>query len=319
MRSTLSAAGLAAALLLACTGASGFGNLGHETVGAMADQLLHGTHAQARVKALLTGRETLSSVATWADGAKGCCGTITAEQQAFVTANPKHHDYHYADVPFQHVGYDGSPVGTGPDDIVHVLQECIAVLKDPAAPSPHHFTQRQALLLTVHLAGDIHQPLHVGTAYVDGHHDFVVPSADDLATSRAFATQGDNFLVHGLQNIHSYWDTEVVMAAMRHEGATNPRAFATRLIAVKVAPPVTGGAPQTWPKQWADQSLVLSKVVHENMTLTDSFRQNDRGREHPAWHVEWTATYPKSAVDSGEQAVALAGFRLAQLLQATWP
>ena len=64
--------------------------------------------------------------------------------------------------PFQAAAYEERGVGTSDDDIVHILKQCIAVLKGArgASANPHNFSQREALLLLVHLIGDLHQPLH---------------------------------------------------------------------------------------------------------------------------------------------------------------
>jgi len=80
---------LAPALLLGlclASNAFGFGNNGHETVGAIADELIQGTPAEAKVKGLLQDM-TLSEAATWAERAKGSQGPLTQEMKAFVTPN----------------------------------------------------------------------------------------------------------------------------------------------------------------------------------------------------------------------------------------
>ena len=93
---------LAGAMLwLVTTAALAFGNDAHHTIGAIADQQLAGTRAAAEVTKLLAPDETLSTAAIWADRAKGYCGPLTPEMHVFVSANPKHHDYHFTDVPFQ--------------------------------------------------------------------------------------------------------------------------------------------------------------------------------------------------------------------------
>jgi len=100
---------------------------GHETVGYLADELIQGTAAETHVKALL-GADTLGQVATWADRAKVKPQT-DPEMLAFVQANFHHHDYHYTDVPIQKAAYLDGTVGTSSNDIVHVMRECIEVLR----------------------------------------------------------------------------------------------------------------------------------------------------------------------------------------------
>jgi hypothetical protein len=110
-------------------GVNAWGAPGHETVGAIADQLISGRRAEVEVHKLLKPGETLQSVANWADCAKGYCGALTEELREFVRRNPHHAHYHYTDVPFQAAAYEEGGVGTSDDDVVHILKQCIAVLK----------------------------------------------------------------------------------------------------------------------------------------------------------------------------------------------
>ena len=163
------------AVVLALTGvfasfdAAAWGRDGHKAVGAIADKLLKGSHAQRQIQALLLPGESLESIANWPDCVKGTyCGPQSPEMIEYVNANPKHSEYHYTDVPFQLEKYHDHGVGTAEVDIVQTLKQCIAVLQGKTDPAlnPHKFTRRQALILLTHFAGDIHQPLHVGAAFV---------------------------------------------------------------------------------------------------------------------------------------------------------
>jgi len=178
--------------------AHAWGNDGHRTVGAIADQLIKGSAAEKQVQALLLPGESLSSIATWADCVKGTyCGPQSDEMVAYTTANPKHAEYHYTDVPYQLAHYEDHGVGTADHDIVQTLKQCIAVLQGQgnATTNPHNFTPRQALLMLTHLTGDIAQPLHVGEGYVGKNGGFVVPTQTQLDDKEAFATQGGNNLL----------------------------------------------------------------------------------------------------------------------------
>ena len=62
------AAGIACTLV--CQMSHAWGPDGHHTVGALADQLITGTHAEAQVKTIL-GSLSLANAAVWADCAKG--------------------------------------------------------------------------------------------------------------------------------------------------------------------------------------------------------------------------------------------------------
>ncbi len=166
-------------LIVLPTTSFGWGNEGHQTVGAIADRLLVGSKASQELNNLLKQGETLSNVSIWADCAKGYCGPLTPEMHEFVAANPKHHNYHFTDIPFQKAHYEAGTVGSAEDDVVHIIQQAIEVLRghQDAAHNPHGFTKRQALLLLTHLVGDIHQPLHVGTAYVNDNDEYAIPAS----------------------------------------------------------------------------------------------------------------------------------------------
>jgi len=257
---------LALTLAVSCafisSSAFAWGNDGHRAVGAIADKLLKGTAAQKQIQALLLPGETLESIANWPDCVKGTyCGPQSPEMIAYVAANPKHSEYHYTDVPYQLNKYEDHAVGTADDDIVQTLRQAIAVLqgKNGAAVNPHNFTPRQALILIVHLAGDIHQPLHVGAAFVGKDGKFVVPTKQaDIDGINIFdARGGNNFLLDDgkltaissgvippgepkpvkegvpaalTKPFHSYWDTTVVDYAMRRLSTRTPEQFAQAVI-----------------------------------------------------------------------------------------
>jgi hypothetical protein len=94
--------------------------------------------------------------------------TPTAEEAAFAEENPRHHLFHYTDVPIQQSLYRAGTAGTRTDDVVQVITHAVNVLRGRA---PNHgpavLNERNALWLLAHLIGDVHQPLHVGTIYFD--------------------------------------------------------------------------------------------------------------------------------------------------------
>jgi hypothetical protein len=81
---------------------------------------------------------------------------------------------------------------------VQTLKQAIAVLqgKDTPATNPHKFTKRQALILITHMTGDIHQPLHVGAAFVSKDGKFVVPKTKaEIDETAVFDSRGGNNLL----------------------------------------------------------------------------------------------------------------------------
>ena len=176
-----------------------WGGDGHRAVGAIADKLLKGTKAEKQIAALLLPGESLESIANWPDCVKGTyCGPQSPEMVDYTTANPKHSEYHYTDVPFQLERYHDHGVGTSEVDIVQTLKQAIAVLQGKTDPAlnPHKFTKRQALILLTHMTGDIHQPLHVGAAFVSKDGKFVVPKTHaEVDEAAIFDSRGGNNLL----------------------------------------------------------------------------------------------------------------------------
>ncbi|MBB5606585.1 MULTISPECIES: S1/P1 nuclease [unclassified Janthinobacterium] len=334
-----------------------WGNDGHRAVGAIADQLLKGSVAQAELNKLLLPGESLEKIANWPDCVKGTyCGPQTPEMLAYVAANPKHSEYHYTDIPFQNAHYHDHDVGSADDDIVQTLKQAILVLqgKDDPATNPHQFTKRQALILITHLVGDIHQPLHVGAAFVakDGH--FVVPATQAQVDEVAIfdARGGNNLLLDDAKitalsdatipaplpaeegaakpastypksptkPLHSYWDTTVVDYAMRRLSTRTPEQFARKVIASQPQVSVNTGDPVTWPYQWADESLAASKIAYTDVVAGPATQQTSRkGDVYNVWALTVPDNYPVPSSALAKQQLIEGGYHLASLLQAIWP
>jgi hypothetical protein len=315
-------AGFLGLALLMSTGAHAWGAPGHETVAAMADQLIAGRRAAVEVRRLLKPGETLQSVANWADCAKGYCGELTQELREFVRRNPHHAHYHYTDVPFQADAYEDGGVGTSDDDIVHILKQCIAVLKGATdrAANPHDLSPREALLLLVHLLGDIHQPLHVGSAYVSDKNTFVVPaSAAAVDNVLIFSTAGDNDLIFESESLHGFWDGRAVEEAMRRANARTPEEFAARLMRASPDLPIVNGDVTKWPGKWATETLAAAKLAHAGLSIeTREERHRGRRETHLRWKVSAPSGYTQCAASLAAMQLTRAGYRLAAVLEAVW-
>lgn len=338
--------------------AHAWGNDGHRAVGAIADQLLQGSSAEQRVKALLLPGESLEKIASWADCVKGTyCGPQTEEMQSYVAAHPKHSEYHYTDLPFQYAHYHDHDVGSADNDIVQTLKQCIQVLqgKADAASNPQRFTPRQALLILTHLAGDITQPLHVGAAYVDQRGAFVVPqtAAQVDAVNLFDARGGNNLLLDDVKlstlsaqlieagpaddkpaaassqparapqttrPFHSYWDSTVVNYVFRRAGVRTPQQFAQKVIAAQPQVVSQSGDPVQWPYAWADQALAVSKQAHEGVTAGALTRQTSRsGESYAVWALTVPDNYPVPSSTLAKQQLIQGGYQLAAVLKAIWP
>lgn len=332
--------------------AAAWGRDGHRAVGAIADRLLKGSLAQKEIQALLLPGESLASISTWADCVKGTyCGPHTPEMVSYVEGNPRHSEYHYTNVPFQLEKYHDHGVGTTDVDIVQTLKQAIAVLQGKTDPAlnPHKFTKRQALMVLVHMAGDVHQPLHVGAGYVSKDGKFVVPKTQaEVDESGIFNTRGGNNLLlddakiaalaDGLigpgqpvpvregvpkaltKPFHSYWDSTTVDYAFRRIRTRTPEQFAEAAIAGKPHVAVAKGDPMSWPYQWADDTLAVAKLAHEGVVPGKLVPQVSRkGETYYTFTLEVPQNYPVPSSAIARTQLIKGGYNLAALLQAIFP
>jgi S1/P1 Nuclease len=223
-----------------------YGPLGHEIVGAIADERLANTPTAAQVHALLDGL-TLEKAALIADEIKGwdkkgvddpksfhysSHRNIDRQLRDFWRANqpthdmnseaPSHHWFHYTDVPVMPAQrYRDGIVGRSKWDIVHMLPFCIDVLQGRIPEqNERKITKPVALILLAHYVADVHQPLHVGAEYFDGQGRATDPDRD----KSALADEGGNTFTLELSDepprrrgirkkkFHGFWDYDAVNA-----------------------------------------------------------------------------------------------------------
>jgi hypothetical protein len=347
---------LACVMALSCAflsaDALAWGYEGHRAVGAIAEKLIKGSNAEKQVAALLLPGETLESITNWADSAKGGVGYAlpTVEQMAYTAINPRHTEYHYANLPFQLEHYTDGVVGGSDIDVVQTLKQAIAVLqgKTDSALNPHQFTRRQALLLIAHMTGDIHQPLHMGSAYVGADGKFAIPGKKtDIDGVNIYESRGGNSLLldddklealskplipgeskpipEGAQKwktrpFHTYWDSTVVDYAMRRSSTKTPEQFAQKAIEGKPVVVMNTGDPATWPYQWADDALVAAKAAYTDVTLGKrESLPNKRGEIEHKFALEMGPNYPVPSSALARTQLIKGGYHLASLLQTIWP
>lgn len=317
-----------------------FGPQGHEVVGAVADRLLR-PPARARVQALLGMPLRLAS--TWADCVKdvmpvagqglsyqpdarfvdACRRFDTpagrARMQSFVARNWSrctpaasaqacHKTYHYADVAIQHDHYDRAFAGTSDHDVVSVLDAAIAVLQGRPAPAPVDIEdQTEALLLLDHLVGDVHQPLHVGSVYLDNDGQLVDPGPSGQPVDRRIDTRGGNAIEDGGTNLHAQWD--VIPASL------DPQALPAAMLKAARAVAATPGPLAQWPTRWASESVIAAREAYGGLTFTRI------GAARPGNWVAVVTDRPAHEARRAalqERQLTLAGARLAQLLNSVW-
>jgi hypothetical protein len=209
-------------LLLLPSAAVAWGPQGHRAVGDAAQSALTAETKRKIAKILGQGAElqpgALAAGATWPDDIRRNFGEGA---EAFNKKFPKNGDWHFVNLPLGAPGYPD--VATLPqndplrsfvsdNDVVAALNRAIAVLETPGETPG--FSKEQAIRWIVHLAGDIHQPLHVTTGYyrttpsaLKNPHIITDPSkADDPGV---LGDRGGNGLHWGSTKLHGVWDASV--------------------------------------------------------------------------------------------------------------
>jgi len=220
--------------------------LGHEIVGAIADERLTNTPTAAKVYTLLDGIR-LEKAALIADQIKGWDKkgvddpksfrysghrNIDRQMRDFWRANqptrdpnsptPSHHWFHYTDVPVTPAQrYRDGTSGRSRWDVVHMISFCIGVLQGQIPEqNERKITKTVAVILLAHYVADIHQPLHVGAAYFDEQGRV----ADPDKNKSALADEGGNVITLELideprrrrgirkKKFHGFWDYDAVNA-----------------------------------------------------------------------------------------------------------
>jgi len=220
-----------------------------------------------------------------------------------------HNTYHFDDVAIQRDRFDRSFQGTNDHDLVAAINAAIAALSDKPIPPPFPFSikdKKEALLLLVHFMGDLHQPLHVGSLYLDPDGKLVDP---DIAhkVDPDTETIGGNAILDENANLHHQWDdipTDIGEAATRE------------LLADARAVPATQGPIESWPAAWASESLLVARDTFAGLSFT---------RPQPPQKGKWSVIYDnhmdylRKADTIKRKQLAKGGARLAEILKKIWP
>ncbi|MFL6544031.1 MAG: S1/P1 nuclease [Candidatus Udaeobacter sp.] len=226
--------------------AQAYGPLGHEIVGAIADERLANTVTATKIHALLDGL-TLEKAAVIPDEIKGwdkkgvddarsfhysARRNVDRQLRDFWRANPptsaanpgapSHHWFHYTDVPLGPAQkYLEGHAGRSKWDIVHMIPFCIGILQGRVSDqNERRITKAVAVILLAHYVADIHQPLHVGAEYFDEQGRITDPDKD----KSALGDEGGNTFTLELidepprrrgihkKKFHGFWDYDAVNA-----------------------------------------------------------------------------------------------------------
>lgn len=302
-----------------------FGSQGHRAIGDVASSRLTPT-ARAAVIAIL-GDDRLDLASTWADELKELSrnrGPLTGNAEAlkFNIEHPDNANWHFVNLPLGSPGYDSSQRFAARNDIVQMINRCIVVLEDSS--SNREMTKAQALRVLVHLVGDIHQPLHVGT----GFYQIAADGRVRLVTSPAGAfglpnDRGGNdlFLPSG-ENWHSYWDTTLVAKLAGSRDASELSRFINARLDDHTwlkshqdrLNPLTRDH-HRWAAQWAGRSVRQANLAYDGLQFGAAVVTTVSGHQViQRIPVTPSNSYERDQMDRDATQLVFAAYHLAQLL-----
>jgi hypothetical protein len=221
-----------------------------------------------------------------------------------------HNTYHFDDVAIQRDHFDRNFQGTNEHDIVAAINAAIAVLLDRPSPPPFKIaTKAEAIFMLAHLIGDLHQPLHVGAAYLDSQGHQVDPDVTHTIDP-ATETTGGNIIFDNNKNFHSAWDAPPTGLQVAQALDLLPQAQQVAKDSDRI---------ENWSVLWASDTLKQEPRAFAGATFA-------RIQPSPA-HRDggWSITFPDHAayVDARDgikrEQLAKAGARLANVLNVVWP
>lgn len=199
-----------------------WGQTGHRVTGIIAEQHLSGI-ARAQIQMILGG-ESLAEASTSPDEMRSNPSTFWQK-----TANP----WHYVTVPTDKTyAQAGAPLE---GDAASALARFATILRDPNAPREE---KQLALRFSIHIIGDLHQPLHAGNGSDRGGNDVKI---------RFF---GDD------TNLHAIWDSGII----ERQGLSASE-YAVRL-SRRIAPEDVVSWWLTDPAGWIGESVSLRDGIY---------------------------------------------------------
>jgi hypothetical protein len=249
------------ALLLACAPIPAFawGAEGHEIVAAIALDGLT-TRARGQVAQLLGSPTMMIHDANWADEIRD--------------QRPQTGRWHYVDIPLAAPGYDPRRDCAYDNCVVAQIENDRRFLADPHAPAA---LKAEALRFLIHLAADIHQPLHA-------------EDNDDKGGNAVHVVLGRD-----RTNLHHVWDVNVV------EVFGFDASDAARRIEAQITPQQRKDWASGTPASWANDA---HEIARDGIYPALQGRRSLRLAKDYAWRARAVT----------QEQLAKAGVRLAWLL-----
>lgn len=209
-----------AAALAFSLSAFGWGQKGHDTTAFIAESHLTPV-ALAAVEELLNGK-SIVYFANWPDNA---CHT---DPFAYTKT------WHYKNIDEGQIY--GEVVDIPEGTIVTALNDQIAILNNPEASRDQ---KKLALIFTVHLLGDIHQPMHMGRLSDRGGNNHRVKYFNSPA------------------NLHSVWDSKLPESAHKWS-YTEWQSNIDRATPAMIEEIIAGGNPYSW----GEETYLITNQVY---------------------------------------------------------
>lgn len=288
---------------------------GHEAIAIAAMQMLQGTPAEGKVKAILAG-ENPTNAAIWLDlvREKFQFADPAAQTEADNFANDftNNSEWHFCNFIVGSTNYDFGSKYAAKEDVVHALKMAIDVLEG----SPSKMNQREALRAVFHLVGDIHQPLHCITGFFDISDTNKPTELSDVADP-ATATQdrgGNQLFYTKSENLHHYWDL-VLPASVAGDVPALASVITTNLASQELTP----GDFHNWPEVWAGQSIPQANAAYDKLTFTNASFVVEHPHSKPKLHIATVLPggqkqYKSDQQSRAQEQLTLAAVHLAQLL-----
>lgn len=274
----------------------------------------------------------LRDIAGWADRIKRHSPNPSQDDPDTVAflrdaRNKRQPEWHYVNIPLNAETYDREryPAFTNDEDVVQMSRECIRVL----AESSERFSALNALRLITHLAGDLHQPVHVGCCYISGSGSDSQLERDPeaIVTGNFKSDRGGNALrLPTGDTLHAYWDSKLqsqsFAATANKEAMAVPELqelFIRKLVAMAVARASDAQFAPTdvmsLPNAWATASLIAARRAYVSLRIVAPNPGNPK-----IFDVEWDsrAAYDQRCAPVVKDQLSLAARNLAGLLNAIW-
>lgn len=220
--------------------------------------------------------------------------------------------WHYVNMPYTPDGLPIPDASVGPN-VINGLEKAVAIVSGQAVDPA--IDQDQALMILIHLTGDIHQPLHATSRNDDlGGNRVKVSNLKDPLADLVFGKGG---------NLHFFWDSayrrvykngEASVAfepalydrnkpvAGHQETLALVRAQATAL--QKKYPPATFKEQQGDPLTWAKESHSIGYTLgYSKLPAVNGDRP-----------IRLQQGYTEAASIAAEKRIVLAGYRMANML-----